>query len=258
MIKLIGYKGNILREGIMIDIINLLSTSRMRKNAALYKGIICLLILCIVQLSFLSCKVKIVKLDERIQKNESVGSITEFNVAEYVDKPWDTQILPYFIEEAVDLNVLLQAAESDPLGATKKYAHTQTEENTNYNFVVKGTGKILSVNDATKGSINIDLCPYDNKTDVLVLIGPVISATLNSIRDAYDNLTYSMFINQIEWGSVGNRIKEIIKETVINDIDRKTLPGKRISFYGAFTLIKPDDFSEIIITPIKLEIEEND
>jgi len=204
-------------------------------------------------LSF-SCKVKVKPLAEKAEKFGDKIYKSDFDVTQIIDPQWEEKIVPYFIEQAVDIKVLLDSAASDPLGTTEKYAYTETAENTNYNFIVKGTGRIISVNKVSKGSINIDLPPYDNITNFQILIGPVISSTLNSIRDAYDGLSYGDFTNQMEWGNIGNRIKEIVKETVLKDLDRENLANKLVTFNGAFTLIKPDDYSKIEILPIKLEI----
>ncbi|MBN2536509.1 MAG: DUF2291 domain-containing protein [Spirochaetales bacterium] len=201
-----------------------------------------------------SCKVKVERLDEKAEKVEDKIYKSDFDATRIIDPDWDTKIVPYFTEQAVDIKIILDSAAADPLGTTEKYAHTETAENTNYNFIVKGTGRIISVNKVSKGSVNVDLPPYDNTADIQILIGPVISSTLNSIRDAYDDLSYGDFTNQLEWGDIGNRIKGIIKETVLNELDRENLADKPVTFYGAFTLIKPDDYSKIEITPIKLEI----
>ncbi len=246
----------------MKDIINLLSKLFTKKSYSVHKNLKPIFIICIIVLfSFTtSCKVKVVNLDDKevVDEDEIKVYFDEgFDASLVIDPNWDTKIVPYFIEEAVDINVLLDEAVINPLATTEKYAYTETEENTNYNFIVKGTGNIISVNDVSKGSLNIDLAPYDNKTDVIIVIGPIISSTLNSIRDSYTDLSYGDFVNQLEWAKIGNRIKDIIKETVVNNLDIETLHGNTISFYGAFTLVKPDDYSEIIITPIKLEIEED-
>jgi len=244
----------------MKDIINLLSKLFIKKSCPVHKihSVLFMIGIILIFAFTTSCQVRVVKLGEKkaVEKDKIQVYFDEgFDASKIIDSNWDTKIVPYFIKEAIDINVLLKSAAADPLGTTEKYAHTETKENTNYNFIVKGTGKIISVVGGSRGSLNIDLAPYDNKTDIKVLIGPIISSTLNSIRDSYGGLSYGDFVNQLEWAKVGNRIKDIILETVIKDLDKENLPGKTISFHGAFTLVNPDNFDEIIITPIKLEIK---
>lgn len=259
----------------MKDIISYLSNVFGTVKSAIDKKLfyaLCMGLLVVLLLGSFSCKVIITPLEkeevsERVKERGSF--VEQIDPREVIDPDWEPKIIPYFIENAVDIKVLLDSAAADPLATTEKYAHTETDENTNYNFIVKGTGRIISVNEGSKGSVNIDLPPYDNTPDIQIIIGPIISSTLNSIRDAYDDLSYGDFTHQIDWKNVGLRIKEIIKDTVLKEIigdtklsdqvreNQKNLVDKTAAFYGAFTLRTPDDYSKIEITPIKLEIGEN-
>lgn len=252
----------------MKDIINHISNVFVTVKTGMGKKlfyILCMGLLTGFLLVSFSCKVKVEPIDkvEKVDKKTGGDVIDsekyskadmDFDETKIVDPIWETEIIPYFIEGAVDITVLLESAAADPLGTTEEYAHTETKENTNYNFIVKGTGRIISVNNVSKGSVNVDLPPYDNIADIRIFTGPILSSTLNSIRDAYDDLSYGDYINQMQWGRIGNRIKAIVKETVLNDLDRENLVDKPVSFYGAFTLGEPDDYSKIEITPVKLEI----
>ncbi len=245
----------------MKNIINLLGELFTKKNHTANKKLSWIFMICIMLMfAFtISCTVKVVNLDEKEAVDEDEIKVyfdQGFDASKIIDPDWEIKIVPYFTEESVDINTLLGSAAADPLATTAKYGLASSGQIPTYNFAVKGTGHIISVNDVSKGSLNIDLAPYDNETDVQILIGPVITSTLNSLRDSYPYLLYGDFLNQLQWKDIANRMKDIVKETVLNDLDKETLPGKTISFYGAFTLPKADDYSEIIITPIKLEIEE--
>ena len=241
----------------MKDLITFLGKLFVAVKSALGKKTFYLLLAGIL-LALTACQGKVVNLNEKAETNENeiILIFDDFDASKVVDPIWETKILPYFAEKAVEINVLLEEAASDPLATTEKYAHKDRFEK--YNFAVKGTGQIISVNDVKKGSLNIDLSPYDNETDVLIVIGPIISPTLNSIRGAYPDISYNDFIHSLQWRDVGNRIKYIIKETVLKDLDRENLTGKTVTFTGAFTLEKPDDYSEIIIMPIKLDVGEGE
>ncbi|MBN2509561.1 MAG: DUF2291 domain-containing protein [Spirochaetales bacterium] len=203
-----------------------------------------------------SCKV--VKLDKKERSDNKIQIYFDddsFDAAAIVNSHWNDKLLPYYLNKAAELSILLEEAATDPKAASEKYAYSETEENTTYNFIVKGKGIIISANTESRAStIDVDLTPCDGKADVTVQIGPVIKHT--SVRDAYPLLSYADFNTQLEWASIKNEINKTVYTRVLKHIDRESLINKKVTFFGAFTLQTKTDFSTILITPVKLDISE--
>lgn len=171
----------------------------------------------------------------------------DFNAAGYVDTIWDDRVLPTITESAVDLPVLISALESDPQAATEQYGHYATGA---YSFMVNAQGIVVTTQtDPDYGTIQIDLAPYDGKSDAAVQVGPVIVGY--ALRDAVGFISYDDFESPIEYGMVNAELNARVSDTVVGSLDRAQLQGRLAVVVGAFTLTSPDS---ILITPIQLQI----
>lgn len=171
-----------------------------------------------------------------------------FSAAAYVDSIWASKVLPTVQTQATDLSTLLAALKADPEGAKQKYGHHEGQRP--YNFLVKGEGKVLTVDTTSRsGTSKIDLLPEDGQPDATIQVGPVLRGT--SLRDALPFIQFNQFTNQLEYADVSNQLNDrVIKETIGN-LNVSGLQGKTVAFQGAFTL---SDRGEVLITPVQLQI----
>lgn len=182
--------------------------------------------------------------------NEEAGL---FNASNYVDYIWDSQLVPTFMQNAVELDTLLTELQDDRQAAIEQYGHLG--ENDSYSFMVKGSGQVLEV-DTTRGNgfLRVDLDPVDGEPDVRVLIGPAFEST--AIRDAVGFLPPSPNIEPRDYGSLSARLNLYVRNNVIQQSDAQALTAKydnqNVTFYGAFTL---NQSGEIAIMPVQLEVE---
>jgi len=200
-----------------------------------------------------------VKLEDKHQDDGKVKIYFDegFDAKDVIDKMWDSKLLPYYVENATDISVLLQEARVNPGETTDKYSFNESEDKASYNFPVKGEGKVIKANvDTRKRTIEIDLEPYDNVADFKIQLGPVIQFT--SLRDATKLLSFRDFRNQLEFADISNEINKRIVNVLMKDVDPEKLTGKTITFTGAFTLSQKEDYSDILVTPILFEQKEGD
>jgi predicted lipoprotein len=170
----------------------------------------------------------------------------EFDPTAYVNSLWDSQIVPTILDKAVDFQTLVAALQTDQQAAIAQYGHSESGA---YNFMVKGEGKVLSVDTSQSSSLSIDLPPYDGKPDLTIQIGPIIIGF--SLRDATGIITFNSVANQIQYGQVNRALNERAAETVLQGVDPKTLQDKTIQFYGTFTL---NDLSNIAVIPVQIKV----
>ena len=173
----------------------------------------------------------------------------------YVDERWE-RITSTVEGNALDLATLLGELGNDPAVVAER-CHTKTEELNNYSCIVKSEGKVIAVHtESRKGTMDVDLPPYDGRADVTILIGPVIK--LDSIRDSIDYLSYNHFENQQDWADASeeivDRFHEVVKAQIVQDLSPgadfydvvSDLTGRTVSFRGAFTLWHSQEISEVL------------
>jgi predicted lipoprotein len=173
----------------------------------------------------------------------------QFDPAAYVNRFWDSQIVPTILDKAVDFQTLLTALQTNQQAAIAEYGHSETGA---YNFMTKGEGKVLAVDTSSaNGSLSIDLPPYDGKADLTIQIGPVVIGF--SVRDSTGITTFNSVGNQIQYGQINRLLNERAVQTALDNLAPASLEGKTIQFYGTFTL---DNISDIVITPVKITVVE--
>ncbi|HEX3051851.1 MAG TPA: DUF2291 family protein [Aggregatilineaceae bacterium] len=231
-----------------------------------YLRIILLLLLILVSLS--ACRIAEVR---TFQEDREVKQ--GFTGERFVEVKWDSEIIPTYHENAYDLVPLLEEFAIDPnLIKERGYQGSQGEE---YSMMVQSEAKIITFdNSSSNGIIGIDLPPYDDETDLSVVIGPVIKVSLGfQLRDAGGFIAFNDFVNQVEYGDVATALRnrvgvEMAKAfgvTDPQDIKKTLVPadfeGKTIYFYGAMAL-KAEPLTDelrraIVIVPVELEVRDD-
>jgi predicted lipoprotein len=203
-------------------------------------------LLMVTLLCFTACKPWTIRPIDSSDKKPAVSS-REFNADAYVDSLWQSKVVPFVIEKAVDLSALLTALDSDFEAAKKQFGRGEPDGPTH--FFIKGQGRINRIEQRSQNrTVSIILPNYRGKTEVVLQVGPVFRGT--SIRDAVGFFQFNQFVNQLQFADVGNKLNDRVFTTVVNDFDLAAAQGKQVSFYGVFTF---SDRSRILITPVKLE-----
>ena len=202
------------------------------------------------------------------EEAENTVQSETFDPVAYVDGIWDSQLMPAFDEGAVELSSIFSEIQPDASGSAPK---DELIANANQYglitdgealvYMVKGTGKIVSVNTETSlGTAEVMLDGYDGPIKAQLYIGTRIPSDEASVRDAVGFITFGDFKEQTEYGKAGSEINKRILATTLDGIDRENLVGKTISFAGAFTIrtfnLLQIDVSEIPIVPVEIELGE--
>ena len=205
------------------------------------KFIFITLLSCFIIYSLLFSSVKrTIEEDEFIKKG--------FDPKLYVEKIWESKIIPTIISESNDINKILNELFINKEIAEEKYGHRSGTGS--YSFMINGRGTVISLNDSSRvGSLSIAL-EKDYNAEILLTIGPVIKK--DSIRDAVGFIKFNDFINQLDFADVSRIIKTRVLNEIIGPLNLKDIVGKQIIFYGAITFDRED---KIFITPILIELE---
>jgi predicted lipoprotein len=169
----------------------------------------------------------------------------------FVDPIWASQIIPAFINKAVEAKELLPAIQENPDQAGEKYG--RREATNPYNYLIKGSGQVAAVNTESRaGTLTVALPDARPGQSITIQIGPVVLGT--AIRDATGIVSFNQFTNQIDYAGVSKEMNARAIRDALGGKDPANFNGKQIRFVGAFTC-DPHSAGVIRITPVKLELQ---
>lgn len=201
-------------------------------------------------LSACSAFYTVVPLDKERQLSEG-GSATNkgFDKVAYVDKIWESKVLPTIKDKAVAFDTLYSALSLNQEEGSKKYGNRVGGP---YNFLTQFDGKITAVNTASRaGTLAVEIQTGSGNVPVTVQIGPVIRGT--AIRDGIGFITFNEFVNQLQFADVADELNTRAYNLSLKDKTfDSALVGKSIHVMGAFTLDKLDSLT---ITPVYMDIK---
>jgi predicted lipoprotein len=184
----------------------------------------------------------------KANSGSAVAGSQNLSPDKYVAAIWESRVLPTVKSSAIDLPTLLGDLKKDRAAASKRYGHYSVL-NSPPAFLIKGSGRVVTVDTVSLISkIGVSL-GAGAKPDVFLQIGPIISGT--DVRDALPFINFNEFVNQVQFGEVAIALNSKVRETALANLDPAKLKGKHITFTGAFTFGSATD---VLITPITLEV----
>jgi predicted lipoprotein len=170
----------------------------------------------------------------------------ETAAAKFVDPIWTSKVLPTIQDKAQDLAKVLPEIRADPESAGQKYGRRVATNP--FNYMVKGTGKVIEIHtDSQAGTAILEIPGLDEK--VALQIGPVVRGT--ALRDATGIVSFNQFTNQLDFADVSKEMNSRALKEALSKVDRASLPGKTVTFFGTMTF-DPHAKGPILITPVKI------
>jgi predicted lipoprotein len=178
----------------------------------------------------------------------SVASSSNLDPDSYVAAVWKSKVLPTVKKRAVDLPTLLGDLKKDRAAASKKYGNYSVLDSPPA-FLVKGSGRVVSVDTLSLVSKAGVALGSGTKPDVFIQIGPILSGT--DVRDALPFINFNDFENQVKYGEVAIALNSKVRESALANLDTGKLKGKKVTFTGAFALSSE---KRPLVTPITLKV----
>jgi predicted lipoprotein len=194
--------------------------------------------LAVLLILFLSLDIR--KLEEvRSNSKTEVFDATAYAREFFINK------LPTVIENAPEINLLIEMLENEPQQALENFGKKLGIAKTWY-FMVKGEGVVESVEEE---NVHVTISE-DFKTRVATafIFG-------NAIRDGSGVVDIDDFLNMTDFNNVSIAINTIVKKEVVTPTRKIVEPGMILEFAGAFEIKEDDiDVQSIRIIPVALNL----
>lgn len=176
---------------------------------------------------------RIVHNDQRVS-TASTSAESAFDAAAYVDKAWDSKLMPYFASKATELGTVIEAIKKNPDEAGKQYGLRADTEGSPWTFPVKAKATVLSVNTASRaGTLVVEIATEAGKQEVTLQIGPVVKGS--AIRDTVPFFSFENVTNQIEFAQVGRACNDrALKQ--IQSVLPQLKAGVGIGFFASISV----------------------
>ncbi|MHA6670183.1 DUF2291 domain-containing protein [Homoserinimonas sp. A447] len=168
-----------------------------------------------------------------------------FDAETWAEDKYTSELLPAILDRSEDIVDVSEAIAADPAAAADDYGVVSGTSAPVYTVTFTG------VAGAVEGGI-MPVAVEGLPSDLLVRVqmGPAIDGT--ALRDASGLVHFPEFVNQIDYQDAGSALNNIIKDTVLADLDAASLTGKTVTITGPFQLINPQAY---LITPVKIDVE---
>lgn len=181
--------------------------------------------------------------------SENAASQTdEDRMAAKAAEIYDSRMVPYVAEKAIDLPALTAALQGglDPAG--QAHGVRSQAEGSPWNFLVKGQGTVVEASrESRAATLTLD-ATGDGRADVTIQLGPVIKGT--ALRDAADFIVFTDYRDQIEFAKLARALNDRAHAAIT--LPEGELTGKTVRFEGATTLRTAAD--PILVVPTVLDV----
>ncbi|MET0372696.1 MAG: DUF2291 domain-containing protein [Rhizorhabdus sp.] len=196
-------------------------------------------------MALVGCTVLSVDEDKAIRGRRS----GDLDPTAYVGRLWAKQAVPALDAAAVPLPVLMSAMSRDLDAAGRSYGRRAGEDSA-WTFVVKGSGRISSVDTTSPhGHIMVALGSDQGGREVQIQLGPVVEGS--AVRDALPFVSFDDFADQLSFADVGRALTSRALAGV-RPIAAQLQAGQVVSFTGVVNVRDARD--PLIVTPTALVV----
>lgn len=181
-------------------------------------------------------------------RRSPVGTAAPENVKDYADKFWKDR-LPGAFDNAVDINELFDAVDSDARQARSKFGRQVGLGGASLLFV-RGAGRVKE--------IAPDYCTITigrGSRSARIRTGVVVG---NAVRDSTGLIDVNQFANSQDFNNLSAELNRRVETQVIAPSRRRLRVGARVRFVGCTQVRDDRDFDLLTLVPVYLHIEDHE
>lgn len=174
------------------------------------------------------------------------GVQKELGSQAFAEEFYDSQIVPYITENAVELLTLHEAILVDPEAAGDEFGN-RDGDSAAYSVPTTFEATALTYeNDLMK----LEVEGVELEGDVYLAAGPALNGT--AIRDVSGLVSFGAFTNQLEYQDAATKLNDKVRDLVLSEFDPITeLEGKTLRVTGAISLFNTRNY---IVMPVEIEV----
>ncbi|MEX1077912.1 MAG: DUF2291 domain-containing protein [Homoserinimonas sp.] len=181
----------------------------------------------------------------KIVTGDEALAVKGFDAEIWAEDKYSSELLPAMLDRSEDITEVSEAIAADPAAAASEYGVVSGTSAPVYTVTFTGVA-----GEVEGGIMTVAVEGLPEDLLVRVQMGPAIDGT--ALRDASGLVHFPEFVNQIDYQDAGSELNNIVKETVLADVDAASLSGKTVTITGPFQLINPQAY---LITPVQIDVE---
>jgi predicted lipoprotein len=164
----------------------------------------------------------------------------------FADEYYDSQIVPFVEENAVDLEILHEAILVDADSAGEEYGN-RDGDSAAYSVPVTFSAQAIEYENDL---ILLEVEGVEPEGSIYLAAGPALNGT--AMRDVSGLIEFDMFTNQLDYQDVSTKLNDKVRDLVLSEFDPITsLEGKQLEITGAMSLFSTRNY---IVTPVSIEV----
>lgn len=164
----------------------------------------------------------------------------------FADEYYDSQIVPFVEENAVDLEILHEAILVDANAAGEEYGN-RDGDSAAYSVPVTFSAQAIEYDNDL---ILLEVEGVEPEGSIYLAAGPALNGT--AMRDVSGLIEFDMFTNQLDYQDVATKLNDKVRDLVLSEFDPITsLEGKQLEITGAMSLFSTRNY---IVMPVSIEV----
>lgn len=164
----------------------------------------------------------------------------------FADEYYESQIVPFVEENAVDLEILHEAILVDPDAAGEEYGN-RDGDSAAYSVPVTFSAQAIEYDNDL---ILLEVEGVEPEGSIYLAAGPALNGT--AVRDVSGLIEFDMFTNQLDYQDVSTKLNDKVRDLVLSEFDPITsLEGKQLEITGAMSLFSTRNY---IVMPVSIEV----
>jgi predicted lipoprotein len=164
----------------------------------------------------------------------------------FADEYYDSQIVPFVEENAVDLEILHEAILVDADSAGEEYGN-RDGDSAAYSVPVTFSAQAIEYENDL---ILLEVEGVEPEGSIYLAAGPALNGT--AMRDVSGLIEFDMFTNQLDYQDVSTKLNDKVRDLVLSEFDPITsLEGKQLEITGAMSLFSTRNY---IVMPVSIEV----
>lgn len=169
-------------------------------------------------------------------------------IAALLDGTYASELLPLISDKALAVNDLRKALAAGLDTAGPQHGNKGSGEGSAWNFAVKGEGKVVEANLASRARKAMLDTDGDGVADLTLQLGPVIKGS--SLRDVAPFYRFGDFRDQIEFAKLARALNDRASAALL--VPEGELVGKTVAFLGTVDIKAADD--AWLVTTVSLSV----